>query len=472
MSETLVLTDDLFLGRGNHKEVYINPADKNLCVKILFTEPDEDFEREMRYRRVLGKRADSMTLLTKYYGAVDTDKGRGYVFERVIDFDGRESRTILSHIENPTTVDELIDKINNGSNSAFKDMIRYNEQTGAYEFTKTDGSLMTEEAANSFDLLDVKAHNSTSLNALFGKLQGGARTAGTDAVLDVTVNGVKRTLERSSNLVQMDGLSVTLKNTFNETESGEAISFSTSTKSDEVVDAIKSFVEDVNKLMSDVHSAYATQPLKKSSSGSTKRDGYDPLSDEDKADMSETAIKNYEEKAKTGLLFGDTDLSALYSRLLNVVQRSGDERVAMEAIGLTTTYSNGVTQIKLDEDKLRTALDNDVDKVREVFTKTKDSGAATDGVMASIKTTLNAYGSTSLGSQGLLVRKAGTKLSSVSLLNNTLQTQLNNLTKQIETWQTRLSDKVDYYTNQFTQLEKLMSTMNNQSSMLSDLMGY
>ena len=109
MSETLVLTDDLFLGRGNHKEVYINPIDKNLCVKILFTEPDEDFEREMRYRRVLGKRADSMTLLTKYYGAVDTDKGRGYVFERVIDFDGRASRTILSHIENPTTVDELID---------------------------------------------------------------------------------------------------------------------------------------------------------------------------------------------------------------------------------------------------------------------------------------------------------------------------------------------------------------------------
>ena len=96
MFETLVLTDDLFLGRGNHKEVYINPIDKNLCVKILFTEPDEDFEREMRYRRVLGKRADSMTLLTKYYGAVDTDKGRA-------------SRTILSHIENPTTVDELID---------------------------------------------------------------------------------------------------------------------------------------------------------------------------------------------------------------------------------------------------------------------------------------------------------------------------------------------------------------------------
>lgn len=109
MPDNLILTDDLFLGRGNHKEVYIDPVDKNLCVKLLFVEPDEDFEREMRYRRALGKRVDSMTLLTKYYGAVDTNRGRGYVFERVLDFDGAESETLLNHIENPSSSDDLID---------------------------------------------------------------------------------------------------------------------------------------------------------------------------------------------------------------------------------------------------------------------------------------------------------------------------------------------------------------------------
>ena len=107
-TDKLILTDELFLGKGNHKEVYIHPADNNLCVKILFAEPDEDFDREMRYRRALGKRADAMTLLTKYHGTVDTNRGRGYIFENVIDFDGNESRMILSHIENPTSVDELI----------------------------------------------------------------------------------------------------------------------------------------------------------------------------------------------------------------------------------------------------------------------------------------------------------------------------------------------------------------------------
>lgn len=108
-SDTLILTDDLFLGRGNHKEVYIDPADNNLCVKLLFTEPDEDFDREMRYRRALGDRINSMSLLTKYYGAVDTNRGRGYVFERVLDFDGAESKTLLSYLDNPNDCSDLLD---------------------------------------------------------------------------------------------------------------------------------------------------------------------------------------------------------------------------------------------------------------------------------------------------------------------------------------------------------------------------
>ena len=109
MPAKLILTDDLLLGRGNHKEVFIHPADKNLCVKLLFTTPDEDFDREMRYRHALGKRVDTMTLLTRYFGEVDTDRGRGYVFERVLDFDGVDSKTVLDHLNNPSSVDDLLD---------------------------------------------------------------------------------------------------------------------------------------------------------------------------------------------------------------------------------------------------------------------------------------------------------------------------------------------------------------------------
>ena len=95
----ITLTDDLYLGTGMHKTVYAHPTDKNLCVKILHTTPDEDLDREFRYRKALGKRADKMTLLTKYFGEVETSKGKGYLFERVINYDGSASPTMLDIFE-------------------------------------------------------------------------------------------------------------------------------------------------------------------------------------------------------------------------------------------------------------------------------------------------------------------------------------------------------------------------------------
>lgn len=97
--EQLQLTDDLFLGDGNHKKVWIHPQDEQLCVKVVFSEPDEDLEREFGYRKALGRKAEQMQLLTRYCGEVDTSEGRGYVFERIVDYDGSSSQTLLSLLE-------------------------------------------------------------------------------------------------------------------------------------------------------------------------------------------------------------------------------------------------------------------------------------------------------------------------------------------------------------------------------------
>ena len=102
------LTDDLFLGDGNHKTVYAHPTDKNLCVKILHTPDDPDFAKESRYRKALGSRADKMTLLTKYFGEVETSKGKGYLFERVLDYDGKISQTMLNVLDDTIADKKLL----------------------------------------------------------------------------------------------------------------------------------------------------------------------------------------------------------------------------------------------------------------------------------------------------------------------------------------------------------------------------
>ena len=102
------LTDDLFLGDGNHKIVYAHPTDKTLCVKLLRTPDDPDFAKEMRYRKALGDRANSMTLLTKFFGEAETSKGKGYLFERVLDFDGKNSPTMLNVLDDTVADEKLL----------------------------------------------------------------------------------------------------------------------------------------------------------------------------------------------------------------------------------------------------------------------------------------------------------------------------------------------------------------------------
>ncbi len=322
-------------------------------------------------------------------------------------------------------------------------------------------------------------------------------TAGTDAIVNVSVNGENMTLQRSSNVISMDGLSVTLKGTFNEefyvsgnkvgipeldengdyiyNDSGQirikelssssVVTFTTKADADTIVDAITSFVDEFNQLMQDVHDAFSTQPLKDSSNNA-----YEPLTDDDKDDMTDSEIERYETKAKTGLLFGDSDLYQLYNRLRSAITPGSDSRKAMESIGLTTSYSDGVLTLSLDEDTLREALETNPDSVKSVFTGDTENGSSTDGLMTRLSKTFDAYGSTTYGSYGILVRKAGSSYSSLSQMDNTLQDQIDNYDEQIEKWQDKMSDRIDYYNNLYTQLETLMLELNNQSSALDSLM--
>ncbi len=311
--------------------------------------------------------------------------------------------------------------------------------------------------------------------------------AGKDAIVNATVNGDNITLTRSSNVIEMDGMTVTISDTFNndkdangvsffnadgswnknaKVEADSVVTFTTKADADKIIEAVQGFIKEFNELATQVRSEYSTQPLK----DANKR-RYEPLTDADKEDLSESQIKAYEEKAKTGLLFGDTDLSGLHNALRSGITPSGAVRGAMTEIGLTTKYENGVTTLSLDEDKFRAALEKNPDEVHKVFTASKENGDSYDGLMARAKSTINTYASTSIGSYGVLVNKAGTKSKSLTLMNNTLQKKYNSLEEQIERWQTKMSDKVDYYTRQFTQLEKLMNEMNSQSSALAGLMG-
>ena len=351
-----------------------------------------------------------------------------------------------------TAMESVLTAIN--SNTAMGVNATFSKITNSIQFTSRETG-----AANG---ITINAKTEDGADNLAEKLFGTADARGEDAKLSMEINGQTYDVTRADNTFDVDGMSITLKGTFEPASTDDAVSFTTTSDADKIVDAINSMVKDLNDILKNVHDSYSTLPNYKSDNSR-----YEPLSDSDKDDMSDSAIEKYEEKAKQGILFGDSDLSSLYSKLVSAISPGGTASATLSKMGITTSYSDGVTSVTVDEEALRSALSNDPDSVRDAFVSTTGVG----GLMTNVSKVVSDYAATTGATKGILVEKAGSTYSALSLLNNTLQDQIDNYDEQISKWQDKLSDKIDYYTKMFTRLETLTNQMNSQSSMLSGLMG-
>lgn len=367
--------------------------------------------------------------------------------------------TVVGEFSKNTALETVLTSINGNADAGVT--VSYSKTTNQFQFTARETGKSSQ-----INMGDGLA------KALFGN-PGDCH--GEDAIFSMMVNGKPLDgISRSSNTFDVDGMSVSLKGTFAYDANGkidqkaaeaDAVSFTASSDADKIIDTIKSMVEDYNAMVTEIKNAYSTMPQQKSNGKY-----YEPLTEEDKAEMSESSIKAYEEKAKQGLLFADRDLSALYTQLTSAISMSGKDGADLKAIGITSNYSNGLTTLSLNENKLRAALETDPDKVRDVFSKSVDSGSSTNGLMQALKSPLDMYSKVQ-GTKGILVQKAGSTLAPTTLYKNTLQNKLDDFDTQIEKWQDKMADQVDRYTSKFTALEKLISQMNSQSSALAGFLG-
>lgn len=373
--------------------------------------------------------------------------------ERLYEFDMTVNGVKIGTYTQDTALETITNDINANSEAGVS--VSYSKLTNEFVFTaKSTGS------AEKIDIGEGLGQ------ALFGDSSNYEK--GTDAVFTATVNGKQMEYTRSSNTADLDGMTVTFEGTFNVdgTEKGADVTFTTKTDTDTVFNAIKSMVDDYNAMVTEIKKAYSDMPLQK-----TDGSKYEPLTSEDEEGMTESEIEAYEEKAKTGILFMDRDLSSLYSALRDAVVSSGADGAYLRSIGINTSYEDGLTTISLDEKALREALETDLDGVANAFNKSKENGAATDGLMTKIQEVTDRYAATTGAVKGILIEKAGSKYAPTAALDNTILDQMKELDKQISTWQSKMSDKVDYYTNKFTQLEMLINQMNSQSSALAGLTG-
>lgn len=359
----------------------------------------------------------------------------------------------IDNITADTTVDGLLTAINNNKDAGV---------TATYLGSENKFVLSSNEKGEGRKItLGADPKDTTdAANLIFG----GVSQDGTDGEMSILYNGVQTTITSSSNTFSIDGLDIRATNTFN-TGSATAeggVSFTASADTEKVTETVKKFIEAYNAMIDEVRTQATTKP----------DSNYKPLTDDQKNEMNETSIKNWEDKAKEGILYNSSalkDLDNATQGIFSSMMINGVSYDDLEKIGIS--FSDDYTaggKIVFDEEKFKTAMDSDPEKVSDLFT-------GTHGIVNTIDSTLSTYAtryaSRNGNSYGVLIEEAGSEKLSLTLTNNSIYKELKDMQETITNLQSQLSTEQDRYISQFTQMERLINQMNSQSSYLSQLGG-
>ena len=359
----------------------------------------------------------------------------------------------IDNITADTTVDGLLTAINNNKDAGV---------TATYLGSENKFVLSSNEKGEGRKItLGADPKDTTdAANLIFG----GVSTDGSDGEMSILYNGVQTTITSSSNTFSIDGLDIRATNTFN-TGSATAeggVRFTASADTEKVTETVKKFIEAYNAMIDEVRTQATTKP----------DSNYKPLTDDQKNEMNETSIKNWEDKAKEGILYNSSalkDLDNATQGIFSSMMINGVSYDDLEKIGIS--FSDDYTaggKIVFDEEKFKTAMDSDPEKVSDLFT-------GTHGIVNTIDSTLSTYAtryaSRNGNSYGVLIEEAGSEKLSLTLTNNSIYKELKDMQETITNLQSQLSTEQDRYISQFTQMERLINQMNSQSSYLSQLGG-
>ena len=368
--------------------------------------------------------------------------------------------TKIEGITADTTVDGLLTAINNNKDAGV---------TATYLGSENKFVLSSNEKGKGRKITlgpdpdNPNNKKDDAANLIFGGDENGSQD-GTDGEMSILYNGVQTTITSSSNTFSIDGLDIRATNTFN-TGSATAeggVSFTASADTEKVTETVKKFIEAYNAMIDEVRTQVTTKP----------DSNYKPLTDDQKNEMNETSIKNWEDKAKEGILYNSSalkDLDNATQGIFSSMMINGVSYDDLEKIGISfpDDYTAG-GKIVFDEEKFKTAMDSDPEKVSDLFT-------GTHGIVNTIDSTLSTYAtryaSRNGNSYGVLIEEAGSEKLSLTLTNNSIYKELKDMQETITNLQSQLSTEQDRYISQFTQMETLINQMNSQSSYLSQLGG-
>jgi hypothetical protein len=104
LKDKIDLTQDYFIARGGERDCYHHPFDATKVIKILykrngvFAYNGTRNQIEYKYFQFLKKAKVPFTHISKSYNYLDSNLGRGLIYEKICDYDGKISLSFLKVI--------------------------------------------------------------------------------------------------------------------------------------------------------------------------------------------------------------------------------------------------------------------------------------------------------------------------------------------------------------------------------------
>lgn len=360
-------------------------------------------------------------------------------------------RTIT--VKGKMTLNDVVSSINNSGadvkanyDAALDRFYLYSNKTGAAAEISFDG---TDDDGKAF------------LDKL--KIDRSMTHTGQDAI--IKLDGVE--LKQNSNTFTVSGVTYTLKAASFIGSDNKPIPTNISVQPDidKTIANVQSFVDTYNTFV-----ALIQKELKED-----KYSDFAPLTDAQKADMKESEIKAWEEKAKSGSLRRDPILSQMVSDLRMsftepIKGLTGKYRSAVDigigtgkyfdADGKITTDANS-GKIFITESDLRAALEEDPDVVFKIFGTPGDT-QNTEGVA-------NRLYDQMFSALNSLKTEAG--MPNVTDTSSNLAKSITSYKDQLYDMNTRLAQVEARYYKQFDAMETALNSLSKQSAWLSQQLG-
>jgi len=335
------------------------------------------------------------------------------------------------------TLQSLLNKINSGTDvNAF-----YDAHTGQIAMTSKHGG------AGGIAITDG------ALKTVL-KFDGALSIPGQNA--DFTLNGLRT--ERPSNTFQINGFEMTLKQVTGEPDIpgvvGKTITFSSAPDTEKIFDSVVKYIDEYNKLIEDLNKQVRE----------TKYRDFHALSAEQKKEMTDKDVELWEEKAKSGTLRNDSDITSMLNKMRTALTGAvGENGMTLKDIGITTSKNyldNG--KLVINETDLKKAINDDPNNVHELFAKDGGTNAAENGFARRLRMIVD-------DSQKVIAKRAG----KVGDVNDTftLGRNMKDMDKQIERFEERLLQVESRLWKQFNAMESAIQRLNSQSASIMSSFG-